>query len=69
MSEVKVPGGRVFTRDHGHSCATPEARKFDIGDEFECAACGRRFVLEDAQQYQGGPAWVSRVAPRQGPDR
>ena len=59
MGEVKiVSGGKVYTRDKGHSCATPEPRKFDIGDTFECGACGKRFTLVDVQQYQGGPCWV-----------
>lgn len=67
MGETKVPGGKVYTRDAGHSCATPEPRKFDIGDVFECAACGKHFTLVDAQQYQGGPFWQHRFGVTKGP--
>lgn len=56
MSEIKVPGGKVITQAT-HSCNTPEPRKFDIGDVFECEVCNKRFKLVDAQQYQGGPYW------------
>lgn len=64
MGEVKVAGGKVYTRtrDEGHSCATPEARKFDPGDVFECGACGKHFTLIDAQAYVGGPFW--QVSPK-----
>ncbi len=67
MSEVKVPGGKVYTRTSPHSCAKPEPRKFDIGDVFECAGCGDRFELVDLQQYQGGPYW--RALPTKGVTR
>ena len=53
---VKAGSGHVWKKDPPHRCNTPEERKFDIGDIFVCQ-CGDKYVLEDAQNYQGGPYW------------
>lgn len=57
MPTVKVDGGVVLVREKAHRCQKPEPRRFDIGDVFICGDCQSRYVLEDAQQYQGGPFW------------
>lgn len=57
MAEIKVPGGRVITRER-HTCRKPDARPYGHGDVFECEECGARYKWHDAQEYQGGPGWV-----------
>ena len=57
IASEHVEGGIVFRRRDPHTCRTPEPRRFDIGDTFVCGSCNAEHVLEDAQQYQGGPFW------------